>query len=110
MDNQIRNMRLILENTQARQQEIRIDLVFEGNAVRQGLDYYGLWQDKEAETRCPFVMDSNGAVDFGTGYDGQDRYYETNILEIELNIGQEVGWRTDQYETTFRVVGMTQLA
>jgi hypothetical protein len=77
--------------------------------LKQGLDYFGLWQDKDADTRCPFVLDPSGNVDFGTGYDGQDRYYETDILNIELAIGQQVGWRTDEFEQVFSVVGMTQL-
>ena len=54
-------------------------------------------------------MDPNGAVDFGTGYDGEDRYYETNIPTLELTIGQQVGWRNENLEQSFRITGITQL-
>jgi hypothetical protein len=109
MDNQLRHLRLVLTNTEAPSQEITIDLIFDGKGVRHGLDYFGLWQDKDNETRCPFVMDPNGSVDFGTGYDGQDRYYETNILQTELAVGENVGWSTGEYDQVFCVVSMTQL-
>src|SRR4051812_47963026 len=105
MDNPLRHLRLALKNTEAPNQEITVDLVFDGKGVRQGLDYFGLWEDKGNDTRCPFIMDPNGSVDFGTGYDGQDRYYETNMLQTELAIGENVGWRSGEYESVFSVVG-----
>ena len=101
--------RVVLENAEDRNQEIRIDLILDGNSVRPGLEYFGLWQDKHEDVRCPFVMDPNGAVDFGTGYDGEDRYYETNIATLELTIGQQVGWRNETVEQSFRITGITQL-
>jgi hypothetical protein len=110
MANQSRLLRLALQNAEAPNQEMTIDLIFDGKSVRQGVDYFGLWQDKDTNTLCPFVMDPNGSADFGTGYDGQDRYYETNILQTELAIGEQVGWRSGEYQAVFSVVGMTQLA
>ena len=101
--------RIVLENTQARNEEMSFDLVLNGRTAKAGLESFGLWQDKREDIRCPFVMDPNGQVDFGTGYDGGDRYYETNILTLELAIGQQVGWRTENGEATFRITGITQL-
>ncbi len=109
MAEQLRLARIVLENVEARYQDVTIDLIFEGNAVRRGVPFFGVWQDKNEESRCPFVLDPNGEVDFGTGYDGEDRYYETDIASVPLSIGAQVVWRTEQYEQQFRVVGVTQL-
>jgi hypothetical protein len=65
---------------------------------------------QQDDALCPFLLAANGEVDFGTGYEGQDRYYETNILQTELMIGQQVDWRSSEYETIFSIVGITQLA
>jgi hypothetical protein len=101
--------RVVLENTEAANEEIKIDLVLEGKNTKPGLDYFGVWQDKQTSVRCPFVMDPNGRADFGTGYDGADRYYESNILSLALAIGLQVGWRDPNGEATYRVTGITQL-
>lgn len=102
--------RVALENTEDRNQDITIDLVLDGKNVKPGLEYFGLWRDRRADVRCPFVLDPNGSVDFGSGYDGEDRYYETDLGGLELTIGQQVGWRTGDIEQSFRITGITQLA
>ena len=66
MDQQMRLARIVLENVEARHQDVTVDLVFDGNDVRRGMPFFGVWQDKNEEVRCPFVLDSNGEVDFGT--------------------------------------------
>jgi hypothetical protein len=109
IDMQLYLARVVLENTEAANEEIKIDLVLEGKNTKPGLDYFGVWQDKQTSVRCPFVMDPNGRADFGTGYDGADRYYESNILSLALAIGLQVGWRDANGEATYRVTGITQL-
>jgi hypothetical protein len=101
--------RVVFENPEAANLEIVIDLVLEGRKAKAGLVYFGVWLDKEAEVTCPFVLDPNGQADFGTSYDGQDRYYETNLNSIELGVGQEILWRSGDLEQTFKVTGITQL-
>src|SRR4051812_5300619 len=88
--------RVTLENTEARHQDVTVDLVFDGNKARRGLAFFGVWQDRNDDVRCPFVLDPTGDVDFGTGYDGSDRWYRTNVAEIELFIGQQVDWGTEE--------------
>jgi hypothetical protein len=109
MAEQLRLARIVIENVDARYQDVTVDLVFEGNTVRRGVPFFGVWQDRNEETRCPFVLDPNGEVDFGTGYDGQDRYYQTNIAEVDLAIGADVEWRSEDYDGRYKVVGVTQL-
>ena len=105
----LRLARIVLENVDARYQDVTVDLVFEGNTVRPGMFFFGMWRDKNEETCCPFVLDSNGEVDFGTGYDGADRYYETDIAQVTLAIGADVAWRMEDYDGRYKVVGVTQL-
>src|SRR5215468_1827125 len=102
-------VRLVLQNADNRNQEIRLDLVIEGRMIKGGLEYFGLWEDRYEDARCPFVLGPDGKVDFGTGYDGADRYYETNIGSLELTIGQQVGWRNESGDQTFRITGITPL-
>jgi hypothetical protein len=110
MDQQpLRLARIVLEDTQARQQQVTIDLVFEGEQVRLGNEYYGVWRDKNEQSICPFVMNENGEVDFGTSYNGEDRFYEFGVLGAAIGLGQQVAWRSGQYETQMKVVGFTQL-
>jgi hypothetical protein len=109
MANQMRFARVVLQDVEASHQEITIDLVLDGNQARRGFPFFGLWVDKNEESLCPFVAYENGEVDFGTGYSGDDRIYETDLLDVDIVMGQQVGWRSGNYETQLRVVGITQL-
>jgi hypothetical protein len=109
MDQQLRLGRIILEDTQASHQQVTVDLVFQGNAVKGGIEYYGIWKDRSDGNVCPFVLTENGEADFGTGYGGEDRIYQFEILTAPLGLGSPVGWRNDQYETQMKVVSITQL-
>ena len=109
MDNQLRFGRITLEDTQASHQTVVFDLVYEGSFVKKAPFYFGVWQDKNEESLCPLVMGPNGEVDFGTSYNGSDRMYECNVLEVELAMGAEVEWSTESYQTKLRVVDIQQL-
>ncbi len=101
--------RIVFQNTEQRHQEISVDLIFAGARPKPGIEYYGLWQDHQADTRCPFTLSPDGQVDFGTGYDGADRYYETDLLEKDMSIGQRIGWSYGDDTAEYAVVSMTPL-
>jgi hypothetical protein len=109
MDKQLRLGRITLEDTQASNQQVIFDLIYEGNFVKRGQPYFGVWQDTSDESLCPFVMSPEGEVDFGSGYSGNDRIYACNILDVELAMGNEVEWSTENYQTKLRVVDIQQL-
>jgi hypothetical protein len=109
MDQTLRLGRIVLEDTQAAHQQVTVDLVFQGNAVKGGIPHFGVWLDRSEGSICPFVLNENGEVDFGTGYGGEDRVYQFDILTAPIGIGQQIGWRSDQYETQMKVVSVTQL-
>jgi hypothetical protein len=98
--------RVVLEDTQASHQQISIDLALQGNGIKTGADYYGVWVDRNDELICPFVMNDSGEVDFGS-YAGDDRYYAFDIPGANLSVGQEIGWRSNEYESTMKVVSVT---
>jgi hypothetical protein len=108
-DKQLRLGRITLEDSQAPHQQVVFDLVYEGNFVKPAPFYFGIWQDKNEQSLCPFVMGPNGEVDFGSGYSGDDRMYQCNVMEVELAMGAEVDWTTDSYQTKLRVVDIQQL-
>jgi hypothetical protein len=68
-----------------------------------------VWRDRTEGSICPFVLNENGEVDFGTGYGGDDRIYQFDILTAPISLGQPIGWRSEQYETQMKVVSVTQL-
>ena len=106
---ELRLARIVLEDTQARHQQITIDLVFEGDRIRLGSEYYGVWRDHNEESICPFVMTAKGEIDFGTGYGDEDRYHVLEVLNAQIGLGQQVELRSDQYETQMKIIGVTQL-
>jgi hypothetical protein len=108
-DDQLRLGRLVLEDTQVPHQQVTIDLVFVGNDVKVGLEYFGVWRDRNENAVCPFTMDESGNCDFGSGYSGEDRVYQFDILTTPISLGQQIGWRTEQYETQMKVLSITQL-
>ena len=101
--------RIVFENIEERNQEISVDLMFVGPQPKGGIEYYGLWQDRHEDVRCPFILSPDGGVDFGTGYDGADRYYETDLLEKEMVIGQRITWKYGDDTVEYAVISMTPL-
>jgi len=109
MDQQLRLVRIVLEDTQASHQQVTIDLVFQGNDVKSGIEYFGIWRDRNDGSLCPFMLNENSECDFGTGYGGEDRVYQFDILSAPIALGHQIGWRNDQYETQMKVVSVTQM-
>jgi hypothetical protein len=109
MDQQLRLARIELAAADGPHQTISVDIVFQGNQVKQGTEYYGVWRDANEEAICPFVLDAEGNADFGTSYSGEDRVYEFDIFSASIGLGQQVGWRSGDYETAMKITKITQL-
>jgi hypothetical protein len=101
--------RIVFQNTEQRHQEISVDLIFAEARPKARIEYYRLWQEHQANTRCPFTLSPDGEVDFGTGYDGADRYYEKDMLEKDMSIGQRISWTCGDDTVEYAVVSMTPL-
>jgi hypothetical protein len=109
MDQQLRLGRIVLADAQANHQQVTIDMVFQGNDVKPGVPYFGVWEDLNEGSFCPFVLRENGECDFGTSYSGEDRVYQFDILNAPIDVGLQIGWRSDQYQTQMKVVSVTQM-
>ena len=101
--------RVYLQNAAQGNQEINIDLILEGGRPKQGIEYFGVWMDSETEVLCPFTLNPDGEADFGSGYDGADRYYVTDLLEKDITVGQRVAWTYDQDTVEYAVISLTAL-
>ena len=64
MDQQLRLGRIVLEDTQAAHQQVTIDLVFQGDAVKGGTSISASGGTCSEGSICPFVMNENGEVRF----------------------------------------------
>lgn len=109
MPDRYKLVRVVLENTKERHQELRVDFILLDGRIKEGIEYFGMWQDRQEHFRCPFVMSVDGEIDFGTGYDGEDRYYETNFMKKEMIVGQLVTYSYGSEELVFRVISLTPL-
>jgi hypothetical protein len=98
MDQQLRLGRIVLADAQANHQQVTIDMVFQGNDVKPGIEYFGIWRDLNEGSLCPFVMNENGEC-----------VYQFDILNVPIEPGAQIGWRSDQYETQMKVASITQM-
>jgi len=93
--------RIVFQNTEQWHQEISVDLIFTGPQPNTGIEYYEIRQDHQADIGRTFSLSPDSQVDFGTDYYGADRYYETDMLEKEMSIGDDTA--------EYAVVSMTPL-
>lgn len=71
---------------------ITLDVVLdEGRHIVQTFPTSGWWGKlKGTEDLMPFIFFPNGRMDFGTGFDEDDRYHSTNIQTKRLDLGEYV--------------------
>jgi hypothetical protein len=66
---------------------MHIDLVLNGAQVKSGMEYFGVWFDNSEGSRCPFILNRDGQLDYGEGYAEEDQFYGTNLLTSSLTEG-----------------------
>lgn len=72
-------------------------LLDEARRVVQRFPTSGWWGKlKGTEDLMPFIFFPTGKMDFGTGFEEEDRYSDTNIQTKQLDVGEYVTV-TDQY-------------
>lgn len=105
-----RAVRVTFESGEDPSEGMFIDLVLSGASVKRGSEYFGVWFDKAENTRCPFVLNSNGQLDYGAGYEDEDQYYGTNLLEAAFSEGATVTCRYEDEEIPYKIAKITPLA
>lgn len=89
---------------------MHIDLVLSGAQIKRGGEYFGVWFDKSDNTRCPFVLNSNGQIDYGAGYEDEDQFYGTNLLEAAFSEGAVIKCELEGEDIPYTIVKITPLA
>ncbi len=89
---------------------MHIDLVLNGAQVKRGTEYFGVWFDNSENTRCPFVLNRDGQLDYGAGYEDEDQFYGTNLLEAAFSEGATVTCRFEDEDIAYKIAKITPLA
>ena len=89
---------------------IELDLVLAGGRPKRGLDFFGVYVDKSDNTRCPFIVGSDGRIDYGSGFEGDDQFYDTDILSKTFAQGEHVTVRYEGEEFDYKITKIAPLA
>ena len=89
---------------------IDIDLVLAGGKPKRGLDYFGVYTDKSENSRCPFIIGGDGRIDYGSGFEGDDQFYETDILNKTFAVGEHITCRYEGEEFDYKITKVTPLS
>lgn len=68
------------------------DLLCDGDRAVPHAPMGGWWGRIKSSSLWPFVLHVNGNMDFGSDPedDQSERYWKTNLFEIEINVGSKV--------------------
>lgn len=89
---------------------MQLDVVLNGAQVKRGVEYFGVWFDNVDNTRCPFVLNRDGQLDYGAGYEGEDQFYGTNLLEAAFSEGATVTCKFEGEDISYKIAKITPLA
>lgn len=89
---------------------MHIDVVLNGAQVKKGSEYYGVWYDKTEGTQCPFILKSDGQLDYGPGYEDEDQFYDTTLLNANFATGSPVTVTFEDEVIGYKISSITPLA
>ena len=89
---------------------IELDLVLAGGRPKRGLDFFGVYVDKSDNTRCPFIVGNDGRIDYGSGFEGDDQFYDTDILSKTFAQGEHITVRYEGEEFDYKITKIAPLA
>lgn len=74
---------------------LTIDVVLQNRMIVAGKPYFGFRGTLSGDL-LPFILFSDGSIDYGSGYEERDRHGSTNILEKKIELG--VLFTTREYD------------
>lgn len=77
-----RSMRVTFTEVANEKQLVRVDMIFKGDRPEK-MEFYGVWHDLEGRARYPFVLLTDGTIDYGEGYGDDDQHYGSNFLSAD---------------------------
>ena len=104
-----RAVRVTLQGGEDPTEGMHIDLVLNGATVKKGSEYFGVWFDTSENTRCPFTIDSSGKLDYGAGYEDEDQFYGTNILEANIAEGSTITCNLEGEDILYKISKITPI-
>ncbi len=102
--------RITLTSGEDPNEGMHIDIVLNGSSIKKGTEYYGVWFDTSDGTRCPFILDTAGKIDYGAGYEDEDQFYDTNALDIPITEGAIINCTFDDESIAYRISKITPIA
>ena len=101
--------RITLTSGEDPNEGMHIDVVLNGATIKKGSEYFGVWFDKSDDTRCPFVLDTSGKIDYGAGYEDEDQFYDTNALDISIAEGAIINCSFDDETIPYTISKITTI-
>ena len=77
--------------------------------IRTRLAYFGIWGAIGSDDPRPFVLTSDGSIDFGGGFEGDDRFASTNLLTKIIRVDEYFTFIKEDEELTLRIAKVTDL-
>lgn len=113
--NEKRTVRILARATNAKYKDydLLIDLVITGtNRVVENLRFLGIWGDISNLGRAPFILDSDGGVDFGSLLDEEDvtRHSRLNIHDKSVEKGEYFTHFYEEEEVLMTIMSVADLS
>lgn len=86
-----------------------IDVVLNGTQLKSGTEFFGMWFDNSEGSRCPFILNRDGQLDYGEGYADEDQFYGTNLLTSAFSEGGSVTVTYEDEVIGYKITKITPL-
>jgi hypothetical protein len=85
-------------------------VVDENNIARSGLVFFGIWGGIGHDDAVPFVLMVDGQMDFGAGFQGVERFEQTNLLTKKLVAGEFFSISMNGAEIVYKISKIIDLS
>ncbi|MGE0533260.1 MAG: hypothetical protein AB7G40_16745 [Hyphomonadaceae bacterium] len=105
-----RAVRITFKNGDDPAEGMHLDIVLNGSTIKRGSEYYGVWFDTSDGSKCPFILNTNGEIDYGAGFEEEDQIYGTNALDIAITEGATITCTFEGEGVSYQIAKITPLA
>ena len=89
---------------------ITLDIILDRDRrSRPKLAYFGIWGAIGSDDPMPFVLSKDGSIDFGSGFENDERFAKTNLLNKVIQTDEYFTFVKGDEELTLRIVKITDL-
>jgi hypothetical protein len=105
-----RAVRVTFQRNDDANEGMHVDVVLSGTQLKRGQEYFGVWFDNTEGTRCPFILNRDGQLDYGAGYEDEDQFYGTELLGLNYAEGAGVTVTFEDETIGYKIAKITPLA